>query len=70
MRRKRWKKEIDRALLEAIFMSEAEWKQLRFIMDNSVEPILENKQRLLLSEAKYMFLLREAKHRKISVLRY
>jgi len=70
MRRKRKQREIDRELLDVIFTAEAEWKKLRHIIDNSIEPMEESQQKLQLAEAKYMFLLREAKHRKISLLRY
>lgn len=61
---------MDRELLDTIFEVEAEWKKLRHIVDNSVEPMDESGKKLQLSEAKFMFLLKEAKHRKISVLRY
>lgn len=70
MNRKKRQREGDQALLDAIFTIEYEWKKLRQIMDNSIEPVEETKQKLLLAEAKYMFLLKEAKHRKISLLRY
>lgn len=70
MKRKRRQKEIDRELLDAIFSIESEWKQLRHIVDNGIDPVLETKQKLLLVEAKYMFLIREAKRRKVSLLRY
>jgi len=69
-RRKRRQREVDRELLDGIFAAEAEWKTLRKIIDNGIEPMPESRQKLMLAEAKYMFLLREAKHRKISVLRY
>lgn len=70
MRRKRRQREVDRQLLDAIFTLETEWKKLRYIIDNSIEPMAESQQTLQLAEAKYMFLLKEAKHRKISALRY
>lgn len=70
MRRKRRQKEMDRDLLDAIFKIEAEWKKLQILVDNSIEPMDESRQKLQLTEAKFMFLLKEAKHRKISVLRY
>jgi len=69
-RRKRRQRAVDRELLDSIFTIEAEWKYLHNIIDNSIEPMDESRQKLQLSEAKYMFLLKEAKHRKISVLRY
>lgn len=70
MKRKRRQKEIDRELLDAIFSIEAEWKHLRHIVDNGIDPVLETRQKLLLVEAKYMYLIREAKRRKVSLLRY
>ncbi len=70
MKRSRKQREIDRQLLDSIFRVEAEWKKLRHIIDNGIDPVLETRQRLLLVEAKYMFLIREAKHRKVSLLRY
>jgi len=70
MRRRRRQRAVDRELLDTIFTLEAEWKKLHYIIDNSIEPVDESRQQLQLSEAKYMFLLKEAKHRKISVLRY
>lgn len=70
MRRKRKQKEIDRALLDTFFTVETNWKNLQQIHQNSVDPMGETLQKLQLSEAMYIFLLKEAKHRKISVLRY
>jgi len=70
MRRKKRQRKIDRELLDTIFTLEAEWKKMRYIIDNSVDPVMESRQKLQLAEAKYMFLLKEAKHRKISALRY
>lgn len=68
--RKRIQKQIDQELLNVIFSAEKEWKHLRKIVDNSIDPLDESRQWLKVAEAKYMFLLREAKRRKISVLRY
>lgn len=70
MSRKKWQKEADQALLEAIFKVEAEWKYLQQLVEKSVEPAFETGDKLKLAEAKYMFLLKEAKHRNISLLRY
>lgn len=70
MRRKKRQREVDRRLLNAIFVTEKEWKNLHYMIDNSIDASPETEQYLLLQEAKYMFLLKEAKHRKISVLRY
>ncbi len=70
MRRRKRQIETDQSLLDAIFQIEAEWKKLRHIVDNSIDPTITTEQKLKLVEAKYMFLLREAKVRKISLLRY
>jgi len=70
MKRRKKQRETDRELLDSIFKIEAEWKKLRHIVDNGIDPMMETRQKLLLVEAKYMFLIREAKHRKVSLLRY
>lgn len=70
MRKRKKQKEVDRALLQAIFKSEAEWKKLRHIIDNGIDPVIETRQKLLLAEAKYMFLIKEAKRRNVSLLPY
>lgn len=71
-RSKRSKKQriVDKELLNVIFSVESEWRKLRNIVDLSVDPLDESRQKLKLAEATYMFLLKEAKHRKISALRY
>lgn len=70
MRRKKKQSEVDRELLDATFAIESDWRNLRHIVDRSIDPLDEARNKLLLAEAKYMFLIKEAKHRKISVLRY
>ena len=70
MRRKRIQRKIDRGLLDAIFIHEAEWKNLQSIVEKSIEPMDESRHKLSLAQAKYMYLLKEAKRRKISYLRY
>lgn len=68
--RKRTQKKVDQDLLNVLFSAESDWKKLRKIVDNSIDPLDESRQLLQLAEAKYMFLLKEAKHRKVSALRY
>lgn len=72
MKRKRVKlrKMADRELLDLTFKAETEWRRMRHIVDHMVEPTIESRSRLRLAEAKYMFLLKEVKHRNISALRY
>lgn len=70
MKKKKLQRELDRSLLESIFVLEAEWKQIQSIMANSIEPMDESRYRLQLSQAKYMYLLKEAKRREINYLHY
>ena len=70
MKRKKLQKVIDRELLNAIIDVETEWKKLRHIVDNGIDPMIETRQKLLLVEARYTFLIKEAKRRKISISLY
>jgi len=70
MKRKKIQKTIDRELLNAIIDVETEWKKLRHIVVNGIDPMIETRQKLLLVEARYTFLIKEAKRRKISILPY
>ncbi|HEX6593288.1 MAG TPA: YaaL family protein [Bacillota bacterium] len=68
MRRKRQKREIDELLLDDIFRTQHEWKQLSSIMNQSIEPTEEGKFREAVAQAKYLFLLREARRRNLSAI--
>lgn len=70
MRRNKLQSTVDRELLNAIIKVEAEWKKLRHVIDKGIEPMMETRQKLLLVEARYTFLIKEAKRRKISILPY
>lgn len=70
MRRKKLQKETDRALLDSIFSLEAEWKQIQFVMENSIEPMEESRYQLQMAQAKYVYLLKEAKHRNVNYFQY
>lgn len=72
VRRRVSKESVDYKLLESIFTLEAEWKQFQQIIDNSydIDNIIENEFMFHLKQAKYMFLLQEAKHRKVRAFRY
>lgn len=69
-KRKKLREQTNKRLLGAFFKAEMEWKQLKSIVENSIEPTEESRYLLSLSEARYIFLLREAKARKLSALRY
>ncbi|WP_163969243.1 YaaL family protein [Oceanobacillus halotolerans] len=69
-RKKKKKQETDEQLLEAIFTTEQEWKQLEALLEKSIEPTIDGYNQVAIAQAKYMFLLREARHRKISAIGY
>ncbi|HEY4599864.1 MAG TPA: YaaL family protein [Cerasibacillus sp.] len=70
MRRKKRKRQVDEQLLGAIFTVEREWKRVQSIVEQSIEPTIDGQNRVAIAQAKYMFLLREAKRRQINALRY
>ncbi|WP_164670595.1 YaaL family protein [Virgibacillus doumboii] len=70
MARKIKKREVDEQLLDAIFTLEREWKQIQSIVEKSIEPTADGMYRQSLAQAKYLYLLREARRRKISAIRY
>jgi len=63
------KKDIDQELLDAIILVEREWKQLQSIVAKSIEPTQSGIQQEAIARAKYLFLLREARQRKLSAMR-
>ncbi|WP_217588386.1 YaaL family protein [Lentibacillus saliphilus] len=64
------KRDIDEQLLSAIFTLEHDWKQMRAITEKSVDPTWNALYMEHLARAKYLYLLREAKHRKVSAIMY
>jgi len=70
MRKKARKLEIDRQLLDTIYKVQYEWQQIESIVESSVEPSSEIIYTQNLAQAKYLFLLREARHRNVSANRY
>ena len=64
------KKDVDHQLLDSIFILEQEWREVRLLLDKSVEPIDSNIYLESIAQAKYLYLLREARRRKISAARY
>ncbi len=67
---KKLKRSVDEQLLDSIFTIEREWKQIQSIVEKSIEPTEDGYFRQNISQAKYLFLLREARRRKISAIRY
>ncbi|RLL41709.1 DUF2508 family protein [Oceanobacillus piezotolerans] len=67
--KKRKRMDIDRELLETIVELEKEWKQIRMIMNKSIESSQVVGMHLALAEAKYMFAFREARRRNLRAIR-
>ncbi|RYG72718.1 DUF2508 family protein [Lentibacillus lipolyticus] len=70
MNKKKKKRQADEQLLDAIVALEHEWKQIQAIVEKSIEPTEEIFYRQHLAMENYLFLLREAKRRKISAIRF
>lgn len=70
MRKKIKKKDMDQELLEALFQAEKEWKKLQFILKQSVSPSEGGSVHEAAARSKYLFLLREARHRNVHALQY
>ncbi|WP_077329895.1 YaaL family protein [Virgibacillus siamensis] len=70
MAKKIKKRDVDEQLLQSIFALEREWKQIQAILDKSIEPSFNGMYNERLAREKYLFLLREARRRKISAVRY
>lgn len=69
MARRVKKQHIDIELLDAIFALEKDWKQIQEIGAQSIERTGESRSIETLARARYLFLLREARHRNVSALR-
>lgn len=70
MRRKAIKRKIDEQLLEAIISMKQEWQQIGLIIEKSIEPTEEIMFNESLAKAKYLFLLREARYRELTAIRF
>lgn len=68
MRKKKRRKIAEQELLDTIFALEREWKQIQQIVEKSIEPSENSLNHLRLAQAKYMFLLREARHKNLSAM--
>ncbi|API92289.1 hypothetical protein J32TS6_34960 [Virgibacillus pantothenticus] len=65
MAKKIKKKDVDGELLRTMRELELEWKQIQSIVSKSVEPTIDGHYWEAISRAKYIYLLREARHRKL-----
>ena len=69
MGKKRKTKDVNHELLDTIIQAEQEWKQIRSIVEQSMEPSINGMQQEAIARAKYLFLLPEARLRNISAVR-
>jgi hypothetical protein len=67
-RRKGWlKKEFDQKLIEELEITKNEWMKQKKLVEKVVEPSETVLVDLKMAEAKYFFLIKEAKRRRISL---
>jgi len=62
----RLRKELNDSLLEIMEQTKNEWLKQKRVVDSSIEPSFEVLHQLKLAEAKYFFLLKEARYKKIT----
>ena len=70
MKKRLKKKEIDEHLLSTINKLRDEWQQIQSIVEKSIDPADSSLYQQSLARAKYLFLLREARHRNLSAKRH
>lgn len=69
-RRKGWlRKDFDEKLLEQLQECKDQWQKQKQLLDKSFDPSEEAICQTKIAEAKYIFLLREAKQRNLSLRR-
>jgi hypothetical protein len=68
MARRLKKTDVDKELLDAIIALETEWKQIRELGSRSIERTLESRAAEQAAQAKYLYLLREARRRNVNAL--
>ncbi|WP_184322000.1 YaaL family protein [Geobacillus subterraneus] len=66
-RKGKLKRQFDEKLIAELQNARTEWLEQKQLIEKSVDPSLEVLSALQLAEAKYFFLLREAKHRRITL---
>nr|WP_256558309.1 YaaL family protein [Halobacillus sp. A1] len=67
-KKKAKKKAMDQQLLADIKRMKHEWEALENIIEHSIEPSEQGILDVSLAKAKYLYLLREARHRKVNAL--
>lgn len=68
-RKGRLRKEYDEKLLMQLNVYKTHWQQEKLLLEKSFDPSDEVICQTKIAEAKYIFLLREAKHRNVTLFR-
>ena len=68
MAKKIKKKHVDAELLDAISILRKDWKQMQVIGLQSIDRTFESRYAERMARARYLFLLREARHHNVSAL--
>lgn len=63
------KSDVDKELLADIFKMKNDWVSIQSIIERSVDASEMGQYDLQVAQAKYLFMLREARHRNLSALR-
>ncbi|UOQ49547.1 YaaL family protein [Gracilibacillus caseinilyticus] len=60
------KQDLDQQILESMFQLKKQWTYLDSILDRSIDPTESGQFDLAITKAKYFYLMREARIRKLS----
>lgn len=66
-RKGRLRREFDELLLRDLVKQKEQWEKQKHLIEKCFDPSLEVLSNLELEKAKYLFLLKEAKQRKINI---
>lgn len=69
-KRMRMEREINENLLQTIYTLQSEWHKIQSFLKNSIEPSDQSVNERQLAQARYMFLLQEARYRNLSAIKY
>lgn len=67
-RKGKLRREFNEQLLQTLEVSKNDWMKQKEIINKCVEPSEEVVASMKVAEAKYFYLIKEAKHRKVSVM--
>lgn len=64
------KQELNEQLLATIYQVQSEWKKLHSIIESSIDPDEKLVNQEKTEQLKYLYLLKEARHRDVKAVRY